>query len=198
MNPGPGRRPGQGRLVPLRLPPRPPVGVDDTIDEADQPRDEATAQALPGWDELRHDRRSTSSPVLDPYFDAGPEDPRSPRNVDLDGRLLALEQALPSAAANARYVRWGVRFGGGLLGLGTAILVWALASARANGDAAATTREREAERVRIREAVQLLLERDARRQGQLDSLLDALRSRFPIGAVPLLGPPTDPSPQVTP
>lgn len=186
-----------------RRPPRPPT-LDDTVDEADQPRprDEAVTHALPTWDELQG-RRPVSSPalappVLDPYFDAGPDDPRAPRNVDFDGRLLVLEQALPSAASNAKYVRWGVRIGGGLLGLGVAILTWALATARAGGDATATAREREAERVRIRDTVQMLLERDARRQGQLDSLLDALRSRFPIGAVPLLGPPTNPDPTGSP
>lgn len=189
--------------MPGRRPPRPPT-LDDTVDEADQPRprDEAVTHALPAWDELQG-RRPVSSPalappVLDPYFDAPPEDPRNHTNVDLAGRVGALEAALPSAASNARYVRWGVRVGGGLLGLGVAILTWALATARAGGDATATAREREAERVRIRDTVQLLLERDARRQGQLDSLLDALRSRFPIGAVPLLGPPTNPDPTGSP
>ena len=142
---------------------RPPPSSDlaDTIDEADQPRPER---------------------VVDPFVDAPPDDPRAPRNVDMHDRVSALEAAMPSAFENARWIRRGVKVGAALIGLAGAVLIYALAFARASGDADATARERELQR----QADHALLLEIAR---HVSEIRGELRARNPIGMVPLKGPP---------
>lgn len=112
------------------------------------------------------------SPIVDPYFDAGKDDPEAPQNVDLAARVTALERADKRKARRKTFAQVAL---GVLAGSGASILVWALARADANGDARATAREREAERVWMRESVRLLLDHDAKREGQIEMLQDRLR-----------------------
>lgn len=106
------------------------------------------------------------------YYDRDRSDPLSPERRDLADRVTDLEQRRDR---RFRKRTWGAVALSFLGGSGTAILVWALARADANGDARATAREREAERTWMRESVRLLLDHDAKREGQIEMLLDRLR-----------------------
>lgn len=82
----------------------------------------------------------------------------------------------------------------GLAGVAGTALVFAFAVTRASGDAAGEKRERDAQRLRYIALIDQLVRDVARHEGQLGSVLDALRTRYPIGAVPLLGPPNQDPP----
>lgn len=166
------------------LPGRPPISdYDDTLDEIDQ-SPPIRGRTNPGAER-----------VVDAFIDAPPDDPRAPRNVDLHDRITALELALPSAETNARWIRHGVKALSGLLGLGAAVLVYALSLSRSAGDATGEKRARDIERARYIGIIDELVRDVARHDGTIHSLLEAIRSRYPIGAQPLLGPPPQPPQQ---
>ena len=162
----------------------------DTLDEDEPPRE----TTRPGHERTPNgcfrSRSGSFKPIgvpdREPYYDAAPDEPDAPVNVDLDARVTALESAMPSHAMNAKLVGWGIKIGGGLLGLGTAIFLWVLAAADAKGEARATARARESQRL---EDHGLLLEL----RTIVGEIRGELRARNPIGMVPRLGPP--PAPQ---
>ena len=166
---------------------RPPSTSDlaDTIDEADQPR------ARTGPVEER---------VVDPFVDAPPDDPRAPRNVDLSDRVTALELGRSDADARIKAAhllaenasRWGRRIFyalSGFAGVAGTALVFAFSVARSRGAAAGEKRAQNIERARYIAIIDRLAIDVARHDGILSSLVEAIRSRYPIGALPILGPP---------
>lgn len=120
--------------------------------------------------------------VLDPFIDAPVS---APQLRDLADRVTALEK---TRDRKIRRRTWGAVALSFLGGTGSAILVWALARADANGDARATAREREAERTWMRESIRSLLDHDAKREGQIEMLQERLRY------YPVHGPATAPEP----
>lgn len=179
-------------------PRRPPTApsLDDTIDEADQPR----AVDRSG----RFER--VASGVRDPFFDAGPDDPTAPENVDLADRLTLLEQhrrADVDRIAEAHQLAhragtWNRRIFyalSGLSGIALTALGFAISIAHSSGDEAGTRRAQAIERARYITIIDQLVKDVSRHDGILGSLVDAIRTRYPIGSLPLVGPAPQPSPQ---
>ena len=114
------------------------------------------------------------------------------------GGAASSTEAAKAVATATDALTWNKRIVKALVGLtavaGTA-LAFAFTVARSTGDAAGEKRERDAQRLRYIALIDQLVRDVARHDGQLGSVLDALRTRYPIGAVPLLGPPNqDPPP----
>lgn len=138
-------------------------------------------------------------PDHEPYFDAEPGSGDAPSERDLHGRMTLLEQQrnadarrhhalaerveeVHGVASEGRvWVRRGVKVLGALGGLGGAVLLYALAFARASGDANATAREREIQRV----ADHALLLEISRAVAGIEG---ELRARNPLGMRSVIGP----------
>lgn len=181
--------------------------LDDTVDE--QPRDDAATHRLPAWDDLRPSSRHRSGPIaLTPAGEVadtdtevdGWEQIRRFRAEVAEVRTEAAEVRTEAARAIAiagDALTWNKRIVKGLVALtavaGTA-LAFAFAVARNAGDAAGEKRERDAQRLRYIALIDQLVRDVARHEGQLGSLLDALRTRYPIGSVPIAGPPNQDPP----
>ena len=174
--------------------------LDDTLDE--QPRDDAATHRLPAWDDLRASSRHRSGPIA-----VTPAGEVADTDTEVDGweqirrfRAEVAEVRVEAARAVATAIdalTWNKRIVKALVGLtavaGTA-LAFAFTVARSAGDAAGEKRERDAQRLRYIALIDQLVRDVARHDGQLGSVLDALRTRYPIGAVPLLGPPNQDPP----
>lgn len=140
-----------------------------------------------------------SHPLRDPFFDAGKDDPDAPANVDLADRVAALEKSLPSAAANATWIRRGVLALSLLAGLGTGVFGWALVTAEHKGDATGAAREREATfQWLLRTVRDDIVPGAARRDARIDALVETLRLYFPAGALRMQGPNLEPLRPVSP
>ena len=178
------------------------------IDEADQPRE----VTRPGHDRTPSGRiKPAGVPDREPFFDAAPEDRDAPANVDLHGRLSLLEQLRHDADARHKALAdrikevhdlaersgtWNRRIVyalSGLAGVAGTALVFAFTLTRASGDAAGEKRARDIERARYIALIDRLVVDVSRHDGILSSLVDAVRARYPVGALPLIGPPPAPS-----
>ena len=185
---------------------RPPSHADlaDTIDEADQPRE----VTRPGHDRTPSGRiKPPGVPDHEPYFDSPPGSIEAPESEDFHGRISLLEQLRRDADARIKAAHelaeksgsWNRRIFKALLsltGVVGAALIFAFSVARSNGDATGEKRARDIERARYIAIIDQLVRDVARHDGILGSLVDALRSRYPIGSLPLVGPPRQD--QVTP
>ena len=170
-----------------RRAPTAPPDLADTLDEA-SPRDRSGSF------------RREPSGIREPYFDAGPDDPSAPENVDIADRLTLLEQhrrADVDRIAEAHQLAeksgtWNRRIFKALVALTSvafAALMFAFSVARSGGVAAGEKAARDIERARYIAIIDQLVRDVARHDGILGSLVDALRSRYPIGSLPLVGPP---------
>lgn len=165
---------------------RPRIPIDDladTLDEAEVARHRSGPIALTpagevadtdtevdGWEQIRRFRAEVAK---------------------------AHERADEAIATATNALTWNRRIVyalGVLAGVAGTALTFAFAVTRASGDAAGEKRERDAQRLRYIVVVDQLVRDVARHDGQLGSVLDALRTRYPIGAVPLLGPPNQDPP----
>lgn len=172
---------------------RPRIPIDDladTLDEAEVARHRSgpivvtpagevadTDTEVDGWEQIRRFRAEVAE-------------------VRVEVAEVRVEAAKAVATATDA-LTWNKRIVKALVGLtavaGTA-LAFAFTVARSAGDAAGEKRERDAQRLRYIVVVDQLVRDVARHDGQLGSVLDALRTRYPIGAVPLLGPPNQDPP----
>ena len=199
-----------------RRPTQPPSDLADPLDEDGHSRAYALTPAME--DELSAPHRvgagtrpvaertpsgrfkPSGVPEREPYYDAAPEDADSPENVDLHGRVSLLEQLRRDADARIKAAHvlaessgtWNRRIFyalSGLAGVAGTALVFAFSVARSNGDATGEKRARDVERARYIMIIDQLVRDVSRHDGILGGLVDAVRSHYPIGALPLIGPP---------
>ena len=102
------------------------------------------------------------------YFD----DQAGPRWRDHDDRIAALERG---EKRRSRKRTWGERVLAFLLGSGLTAAVWWQGRTERAADERATDRERKDERKWLVESVRVLLDRDAKREGQIEMLRERLR-----------------------
>ena len=177
-----------------RRPTFPPADLADTLDEASPREVTRPGRAQSG------NIKPPGVPEHEPYYDSGPGEIAAPENEDFHGRISLLEQLRKDADARIRAAHllaeqsgtWNRRIFKalvGLTGVAGAALLFALSVARSNGDATGEKRARDIERARYIAIIDKLVSDVSRHEGILGSLIDALRSRYPIGALPLVGPP---------
>lgn len=159
----------------------------DDIDESDAP--------IPTVQTSAERRRTAVGSDRDmPPIHVTPSDVRdSEWGRDLTVRLAATELAAAKATTWNKRIVYALSL---LTGVAGTALALAFHITSTSGEAAGEKRERDAQRVRNLATLAQLVVDVARHEGQISSLIE--RSRYPIGAVPIAGPPNNPSPPGAP
>lgn len=182
------------------MPRRRPPDLTDTLDEGE--RAFGLTEAMEA--ELDQPRARTGPVIRFEPADLADSEWGQALRAEVDAlKATRAEDAMRADRAEGRAAhadKWMSRGGKALSVIAAsaiAALTYAFAIARSDADAKATTREREAQRIDVYGIVRRLDRESAAVIERLGSIERAL-ARFPIGFVPVQGPPPSPSPQEPP